>query len=205
MKTLLYPFCRSITIGLMHKKYPNVKFHIHCCDSIEALERMQNDKCDFIFIPYIDHDIKSLYSNMLLPLRSAWGYLISKNSPLAAMDGMRFPDIKNIPLLVPESFFNDRASLDWMRNFTEDMNIIGTYNTISGCCDLINENRCIALAHCFSADSYEDADLCFHQILPTSSYMIWKNNASLSLSARIFMSYFEEVACEKAAENTTVG
>ena len=94
----------SKTIGRMHKKYPKIKFHIHCCDSIEALERLQTDKCDFIFIPYIDHDIKSLYSHMILPLRSAWGYLIPKNSPLAAMNGMQFPDIKNTPLLVPESF-----------------------------------------------------------------------------------------------------
>lgn len=170
-------------IHLYQKKYPKVKFNFYSNDADEIKQKLDNGTIDFaILLHPVDTE---KYDSIPLKQTNQWGLLLPKDAPLAKQETIHPKDIKHIPLILHKRKELQRAISLWANQDIEQLNVVATYNIISGSPIPFVESR---IGYLISNEMHIDShSVCFRPLepkLPLQYCFVWKRYAILTKASQ---------------------
>lgn len=173
----------------LHKKYKDVTFDFYSGDATDVTERLDHGSLDFAVLLKPVDTMK--YEYLSLKSNSYWGLLMPKNCKSADKEFVIKEDLCSLPLI-----FHSRVGLQheithWAQTSIEKMNIVATYNILSGNpLDLVKNGLGCLLTSSDHLPSKLDNELCFKELYPKlelNYVLVWKRNATLSNQSKAFL------------------
>ena len=179
-------------IGIFREDFPQVRFHLYSGNSEDVTGRLEHGILDFgILIQPVDI---SRYDSLPLPIRDIWGLVLRRDHPLAKRKTIRPRDLADIPLLLSRQIFRDERLNDpvasWMGEWSERINVVGTYNLIFNASLLVRAGVGCALTLDRLINATSQNDLCFRPLTPKLEAgldLVWKRSRIFSEAAEKFL------------------
>lgn len=175
-------------IKKLHKKYPDIHYHISSDDSIDVTENLDKGLIDFgILIGNID---KTKYNYITLPVRDTWGILMKKDSPLSQKSVITQEDLKDKPLIVSRQINSNSDLLRWFKADISDLNIFATYNLVYNASILVEKGLGYALTLDKLVNVTDTTKLCFIPLSPKLDLeinIVWKKYQIFSKASQKFL------------------
>lgn len=178
----------------LHKKYPDIQYHLYSGNADDVLERLDKGLLDFGII--IGSANIQKYDYLRLPATDTWGLLMKKDSPLSSFDKIRPENIRDIPLLCSIQALARNDLSGWFGNNFEKLNIVATYNLIYNASIMVGEGIGYALTLDKLVNTSESSNLCFKPLEPQVEAplnIVWKKYQVFSKAAEIFLKELQEV------------
>ncbi len=112
----------------LQEEHPHIQYHLYSGNADDVMERLDNGLLDFGVI--IGSASIQKYDYLSLPATDTWGLLMRKDSPLAALDSIGPKNLRDIPLLCSRQALAGNELSGWLRDDSEKLNIVATYNLI---------------------------------------------------------------------------
>lgn len=112
-------------VSSVHRKYPNVRFHIRAMAANELNRGLRDGLIDF----GVQYDLvdTSICDYVRLPFKNKWGLAMPKDDPLAKKKTISASDIINLPLICPERELPREVLNGWTGLDSDTLNVIITY------------------------------------------------------------------------------
>ena len=168
--------------------YPTVKIHILSGDYEFAEKKLNIGTVDFAAI--IGNVNLSNYASIQLPERDVWGVLMTQNDPLAKKKAITPADLVGRTVLNSQQADTMHYFDNWLGNYKDDVNFIGTVNLSFNGTLLVKNNAAVMLTLDKIANTSSESGLTFRPISPALSEpitVIWKHETNLSPVAELFL------------------
>ena len=170
-----------------HRRYPDVKFHIHSGDADMVLERLDKGLVDMGLL--LGPIRQEKYDYLNIRQQDTFGLLMPKDCPLAAQKSVTMDQLKTLPLILAEQTFLGHQELEWFGADHTSMNIVATYNLIHNATFLAE--RGIGYVLCIdSLVNTQGRNLTFRPIVPKLTvdlYIVTKKYQTFSPAAKTFL------------------
>lgn len=171
----------------LHKKYPDIHYHISSGNAEHVLEYLDKGLIDFgLLFSQVD---SRKYEAIPVPVKDNWGVLMRKDSPLAGKENISPKDLWDKPLIISHQKGDDAYLGKWLRREISKLNIVATYNLVFNASLLVKEGLGYAL--CFDKlINTLDSDLCFRSFSPpleARGLIVWKKYQVFSKAAGVFL------------------
>lgn len=175
-------------IRAFRERHPNVRFHLHSCNSTDAIERLERGLDDFaVLISYPDIN---RYAHVLLAPTDAWGVLMREDDPLAELEAVGPDDLVDKPLIASRQALSTGALSMWFGDRTSDLNVVATYNLVFNAMTLAREGVGYVLCLDRLVPAGRGTGLAFRLLYPPVVSVIdfaWKRDQPLTNAARAFL------------------
>ena len=175
-----------------HRRYPDVKFHIHSGDADMVLERLDKGLVDMGLL--LGPIRQEKYDYLNIHQSDTFGLLMPRDCPLAAQKAIAMDQLKTLPLILAEQTFLGHQELEWFGADYPSMKIVATYNLIHNATFLAE--RGIGYVLCIdSLVNTQGRNLTFRPIVPKLSvdpYIVTKKYQAFSPAAREFLELLKE-------------
>ncbi len=173
----------------LRKEYPDISFDFYSGDATDVTQRLDHGILDFaILLKPID---TTKYEYFSLKNSSYWGLLMPKECDLAKKQFVEKDDLCSAPLIFHSRIGLQREIAHWAKTSIEQMNIIATYNILSGNpLEYVRNGLGYLLVSSDHLPNELDDDLCFRELKPALKLnyaIVWKRYAVLSKSAQTFL------------------
>ncbi len=127
----------------VHKKYPQVDFHIHSGTSFDLMDGMVRGQYDFMLEcelqPHAEMNV------LELPEPDVWGVIVRGDDPLARLGGVRPRDLAGRDLIISRQGKLVGSLLDWLGDADGRLNVVATYTLMMNAKWLVQSGYGIAL------------------------------------------------------------
>lgn len=177
----------------LQKEYPQIRYHLYSGNGDDVTERLDKGLLDFgILITPIN---MAKYDHFQLPRVDTWGILMQKDSPLAALEGIRAEDLKGVPLLISRQSLVGSEISNWSGGNDETFHIVGTYNLLYNAALMVDEGFGYALCLDKLINTSGNSNLCFRPLIPpleANLDIAWKKGQVFSKAATKFLNKLQE-------------
>lgn len=177
------------TASSLHRKYNDLTFDFYSGDAVDVTERLDHGSLDFaVLLKPID---TMKYEYFSLKNNSCWGLLMPKNCKSSEKEFVEKEDLCLLPLIFHSRVGLQREISHWAQTSIEKMNIVATYNILSGNpLDLVKNGLGCLLTSSDHLPSELDKSLCFKELYPKLELnyaLAWKRNATISNQSKAFL------------------
>ncbi|WP_314723518.1 LysR family transcriptional regulator [Enterocloster bolteae] len=175
----------SELIASFREKYPQVRYELYSGNADNIKDRIERGLLD-IGLLSAPVDI-SKYEFVRMPEKETWGILVREDSPLAVKEAVRPEDLAGVPLLTAQREMVQNELVNWFGEYSEQMEIIMTYNLIYNAAMMVKQG--IGAALCLKLENHFE-NLCFVPLSPVlelGSVLAWKKNQVFSPAAAAFI------------------
>lgn len=168
--------------------YPDVKIHLVSGNADEMENALNHGTIDFAVL--MGKRNLNNYNYLSLPETNKWGLVMKSDDLLAKKNIITPSDLIGLPLLMSEQGLEEHRFQDWWKNFSEKMNIVGTYTLTFNAQLMVGEGNVYMITFDHLINTTNNEDLTFRPLSPTltePTYIIWKKNIVQSKVAQLFI------------------
>lgn len=168
--------------------YPTVKVHILSGDYEYSEKKLNNGTVDFAVI--IGNLPFNGYATLQLPEKDKWGILMRKDDPLAKKETIHPADLVGRPILNSQQAETMHYFDNWLGNYKDQINIIGTCNLSFNGSLLVRNGAALLFTLDKIANVSKESELTFRPLEPSitqSITVIWKKGINPSPVAQLFL------------------
>lgn len=178
----------------LRKEHSDVTFDFYSGDATDVTQRLDHGSLDFaVLLKPID---TTKYEYFSLKINSFWGLLMPKNCEAAKKAVITKDDLCSVPLIFHSRVGLQREITHWAKTSIEHMNIVATYNILSGNpFEFVKKGLGYLLTSSDHLPDEIDSDLCFRELYPRLELnyaLVWKRNAVLSKSSQAFLNKIQQ-------------
>lgn len=177
----------------LQKSCPSIRYHLYSGNADDVTERLDKGLLDFGVL--IEPADMKKYDYIRLPATDTWGLLMPKDSPLASHDFIQPEDIMELPLIISRQTTVSNEFSGWLKQDSEKLNIIATYNLVYNASLMVEEGMGYALCLDKLVNTSENSRLCFRPLKPKLEArldVVWKKYQVFSGAADRFLSRVQE-------------
>lgn len=181
------------SIKKLQKKYPNIQYHLYSGNADDVTERLDKGLLDFGIL--IGSTNIQKYDYLRLPATDTWGLLMKNDNPLASLDNIRPENMRDIPLLCSRQALAGNEISGWLRDNSEKLNIVATYNLIYNATLMVEEGIGYALCLDKLVNTTSSSSLCFKPLEPRLEAhlnIVWKKYQVFSKASEKFLKELQE-------------
>lgn len=137
----------------------------------------------------------SKYSYLKFPTKDVWGVLMRRDCPLAQNKSISPKDLQDMPLIVSRQALDGSELTQWLKNDSEQPNIVSTYNLVYNASLMVDEGLGVALCLDKIINVSGDSSLCFRPLKPrleVGMSLVWKKYQVFSKAAEMFVLKMQE-------------
>ena len=177
----------------VRKNCPDITFSFFCGNEEMLTELFDRAMLDFAII--IGNADTKVFDCLKLNIHKAWGLIMRKDWPLAALECITPDIVANIPILAPSqpSLYSELSG--WLGGDFEKLGIIANYNLINAALPMIEAGLGYGLCLEGLVDIADNGPLCFRPLMPALNVqinLIYKRHGALSLLAKKVLSQIQE-------------
>lgn len=172
----------------LQEQYPQITYRIISGDAVDITERLDKGLIDFALL--LEPVDISKYSYLKFPVKDVWGVLMRRDCPLAQKKSISPKDLRDMPLIVSRQALDGSELTQWLKNGSEQLNIVSTYNLVYNASLMVDEGLGIALCLDKIINVSGDSSLCFRPLKPKSVVgmsLVWKKYQVFSKAAEKFI------------------
>lgn len=183
----------AFAVKQLHKRYPNIHYHITSGDTEQVAERLDRGLFDMAVI--VEPPDLSKYSYLEVPENDTWGVLMRKDCPLAKKTEIAVDDLLPYPIFCSEQ--SAKADLPrWCGEKIDRLNLMATFNLVNNGAVFVREGLGLMLTFDRLVETTRDSSLCFRPITPalyTKMFVIWKKYQVFTPTAKLLLEELKEV------------
>lgn len=172
----------------MRQAHPLVQFQLLSGNGGDIADRLDRGLLDFgLFIGTAD---LAAYDHLRLPVQDAWGVLMRKDDPLAALSAVTADDVCHRQLLCSQQAMERNELTGWMECSLWRLNVSVRYNLIYNASLMVEAGMGCALCLEGLIPTDEKSPLCFRPLSPPLTadlVLCWKKGKPLSRAANRFL------------------
>lgn len=172
----------------LQAEYPGLTFHIFSGDSESILEKLDKGLLDMgLMLGAADLD---KYRQIPLNLKSRFGLLMPKDSPLAQRDTIPVSLLPTMPLIVSQQTVSGQFLRQWLGKSYDELNIIATYNLIYNATFMVEQGMGYGLCLENLVNTEGRRNLTFRPLEPEvtlNAFLVVKKYQVLSRSAQLLL------------------
>ena len=177
----------------LQEQYPQITYRIVSGDAVDITERLDKGLIDFALL--LEPVDISKYSYLKFPVKDIWGVLMRRDCPLARKKCISSKDLQDMQLIVSRQALDGSELTRWLKNGSEQLNIVSTYNLVYNASLMVDEGLGVAL--CLDKIIYVsgDSSLCFRPLKPrleVGMSLVWKKYQVFSKAAEKFILKMQE-------------
>lgn len=177
----------------LQEQYPQITYRIISGDAVDITERLDKGLIDFALL--LEPVDISKYSYLKFPVKDVWGVLMRRDCPLAQRKSISPRDLQDMPLIVSRQALDGSELTQWLKNGSEQLNIVSTYNLVYNASLMVDEGLGVALCLDKIINVSGDSSLCFRPLKPrleVGMSLVWKKYQVFSKAAEKFILKMQE-------------
>lgn len=177
----------------LQEQYPQITYRIISGDAVDITERLDKGLIDFALL--LEPVDISKYSYLKFPVKDVWGVLMRRDCPLAEKKSISPKDLQDMPLIVSRQALDGSELTQWLKNGSEQLNIVSTYNLVYNASLMVDEGLGVALCLDKIINVSGDSSLCFRPLKPrleVGMSLVWKKYQVFSKAAEKFILKMQE-------------
>ena len=177
----------------LQEQYPQITYRIISGDAVDITERLDKGLIDFALL--LEPVDISKYSYLKFPVKDVWGVLMRRDCPLAQRKSISPRDLQDMPLIVSRQALDGGELTQWLKNGSEQLNIVSTYNLVYNASFMVDEGLGVALCLDKIINVSGDSSLCFRPLKPrleVGMNLVWKKYQVFSKAAEKFILKMQE-------------
>lgn len=177
----------------LQEQYPQIAYRIISGDAVDITERLDKGLIDFALL--LEPVDISKYNYLKFPVKDVWGVLMRRDCPLAQRESISPRDLQNMPLIVSRQAVDGSELTQWLKNGSEQLNIVSTYNLVYNASLMVDEGLGVALCLDKIINVSGDSSLCFRPLKPrleVGMSLVWKKYQVFSKAAEKFILKMQE-------------
>lgn len=177
----------------LQEQYPQITYRIISGDAVDITERLDKGLIDFALL--LEPVDISKYSYLKFPVKDVWGVLMRRDCPLAQRKSISPRDLQDMPLIVSRQALDGSELTQWLKNGSEQLNIVSTYNLVYNASLMVDEGLGVALCLDKIINVSGDSSLCFRPLKPrleVGMNLVWKKYQVFSKAAEKFILKMQE-------------
>lgn len=178
----------------LQEQYPQITYRIISGDAVDITERLDKGLIDFALL--LEPVDISKYSYLKFPVKDVWGVLMRRDCPLAQKKSISPKDLQDMPLIVSRQALDGSELTRWLKNGSEQLNIVSTYNLVYNASLMVDEGLGVALCLDKIINVSGDSSLCFRPLKPrleVGMSLVWKKYQVFSKAAEKFVLKIDEI------------
>lgn len=181
-------------------RHPGIRFHIFSGNGEAVTERLEKGLADlgiFVGAARLEN-----FACVTLPLKDAWGLLLRRDDPLAAVPAITPAMLRSVPLICSAQALMDNELGGWVGGAAASLDIVATYTLLYNASLLVREGVGAAVCIDGIVDASEGSGLTFRPFSPAlgvSLALAWKKGRAFSPAAEVFGSFVQEEMAREAA------
>ena len=178
---------------VLQEQYPQITYRIVSGDAVDITERLDKGLIDFALL--LEPVDISKYSYLKFPVKDIWGVLMRRDCPLAQKESISPRDLQDMPLIVSRQALDGSELTQWLKNGSEQLNIVSTYNLVYNASLMVDEGLGVALCLDKIINVSGDSSLCFRPLKPkleVGMNLVWKKYQVFSKAAEKFILKMQE-------------
>ncbi len=172
----------------INDEYPDIHFHIYSGNAESVVERLDKGLLDAgLLLGSLNNE---KYDERKLKWHDKFGLLMPKKCDLAKKDFITSEDLLHIPLITTQQTITHNASIRWLDDIRNQLNIIGTYNLIYNATFMVEHGIGYALCLENLVDLDGKRNLTFRPFIPETTidaYLVTKKYQVPSSAVRLFL------------------
>lgn len=180
-------------VSAIIKEHPTVKIHLLSGDYRYAERKLTNGTVDFAVI--IGDAPTPNFASLTLPEKDTWGVLMNTSDALVKQEKITPQDLAGRSVLNSQQAVNFHTFQNWLGNYKEKVNFIGTYNLNFNGTLLVKNNAALMLTLDNLVNTSPGSGVTFRKLAPQLQYpikVVWKREVSLSPVAELFLKLLKE-------------
>lgn len=177
----------------LQEQYPQITYRIISGDAVDITERLDKGLIDFALL--LEPVDISKYSYLKFPVKDVWGVLMRRDCPLAQKKSISPKDLRDMPLIISRQALDGSELTQWLKNGSEQLNIVSTYNLVYNASLMVDEGLGVALCLDKIINVSGDSSLCFRPLKPkleVGMSLVWKKYQVFSKAAEKFILKIQE-------------
>ncbi len=177
----------------LQEQYPQITYRIISGDAVDITERLDKGLIDFALL--LEPVDISKYNYLKFPVKDVWGVLMRRDCPLAKKKSISPRDLQDMPLIVSRQALDGSELTQWLKNGSEQLNIVSTYNLVYNASLMVDEGLGVALCLDKIINVSGDSSLCFRPLKPrleVGMSLVWKKYQVFSKAAEKFILKMQE-------------
>ena len=186
-----YPIMRLIK--KIQEERPGIHFHFFSGNADAITERLDKGLLDMGFL--LDPEIDPRYDYQMLPFQETWGVLVRKDSAFAGRDSITFPELSELPLIMPSQVSNSKKITTYFADTLPSPNVVATYNLIYNAGLMVEAGIGYALCIDDLINTEGDHPLTFVPVAPSlqsNVYLFTKKYQTFSKATELFLKRLDE-------------
>lgn len=176
----------------LRHQYPGLHVHVTYGSDEELVANLEAGMYDFILRPGKQ---QTQYESLLLPVRDAWGILMTSDDPLTDNLLMTPTDIGDSELILPRATHARNTFEHWLGQGMDPAYIVGTYDLTVDALGMTAVGLGRALCLEYLATQSPNTSLTFRPLAPALAdpvALVWKRDRELSRIAQRFLSMMKQ-------------
>lgn len=176
----------------LRHQYPGLHVHVTYGSDEGLVANLEAGMYDFILRPGKQ---QTQYESLLLPVRDAWGILMTSNDPLTDNLLMTPTDIGDSELILPRATHARNTFEHWLGQGMDPAYIVGTYDLTVDALGMTAVGLGRALCLEYLATQSPNTSLTFRPLAPALAdpvALVWKRDRELSRIAQRFLSMMKQ-------------
>ncbi|RXT58986.1 LysR family transcriptional regulator [Lacticaseibacillus chiayiensis] len=181
----------QVSQSLRHQ-YPSLHVHVTYGSEDSLIANLEAGMYDFILRPGKE---QPQYESLLLPVRDAWGILMTTDDPLTDNLLITPNDLTDSELIFPRATHIRNAYEHWLGQGLDPANIVGTYDLTADALGMTTVGLGRALCLEYLATQTSNTSLTFRPLAPALAdpiALVWKRDRELSRIAQRFLGLVHE-------------
>lgn len=177
----------------LQEQYPQITYRIISGDAVDITERLDKGLIDFALL--LEPVDISKYSYLKFPVKDVWGVLMRRDCTLAQKKSISPKDLQDMPLIVSRQALDGSELTQWLKNGSEQLYIVSTYNLVYNASLMVDEGLGVALCLDKIINVSGDSSLCFRPLKPrleVGMSLVWKKYQVFSKAAAKFILKMQE-------------
>ena len=177
----------------LQEQYPQITYRIISGDAVDITERLDKGLIDFALL--LEPVDISKYNYLKFPVKDVWGVLMRRDCPLAQKKSISPKDLHDMQLIVSRQALDGSELTQWLKNGSEQLNIVSTYNLVYNASLMVDEGLGVALCLDKILNVSGDSSLCFRPLKPrleVGMSLVWKKYQVFSKAAEKFILKMQE-------------
>ncbi|MEY4715321.1 LysR family transcriptional regulator [Lacticaseibacillus paracasei] len=176
----------------LRHQYPGLHVHVTYGSDEGLVANLEAGMYDFILQPGKQ---QTQYESLLLPVRDAWGILMTSDDPLTDNLLMTPTDIGDSELILPRTTHARNTFEHWLGQGMDPAYIVGTYDLTVNALGMTAVGLGRALCLEYLATQSPNTSLTFRPLAPALAdpvALVWKRDRELSRIAQRFLSMMKQ-------------
>ena len=169
------------------QRYPGFHYHITSGDTEQVTEKLDRGLLDFAVI--VEPPDSTKYAALQMPEADRWGLVMPADSPLAQKAGIRFEDLRGLPLFCSEQSWQKDLPA-WCGRRMDELRLEGSFRLAYNGAVFAREGLGCLLTFDHLVDTSPGSGLVFRPLEPvleSRMYLIWRRRQAFTPIAQRFL------------------